>query len=626
MTQFLLFSLLRSSITDSASTCQEAAPNFCYDVEASFSEVLPNVTSHECCAACAENLKCESFTHRPGEGCQMLRKIGHVNLSEGTFCTSGTKATYIEGTIPNSDRDAANPCRGVDGTECPYVCNSGYVAIGRHVCQNYETRSGVQVIQNQFFGGRCERLCDGSTECPNGEVPVRWNSSDADGPCLASRCAVPKLALGRLGRGAYSLWRLARSDITGIYSGTVDASVDATHQPLKAHTGSNGVGLMSECVAAEMGWQTVLEAAERVNLTLSALAGKLPGFTLARHKRGWLPTFFDRETGASDATRYSMVDTGLNMAGVLFSAKYFVAKNPQTAVARSIQKLSSELWQAVEFDNVLCNRDGRIDANGDGLSFTIDDHDVCGMLDVPQHDGCYGYSELHYTVWFAYNRACSDHPEGNCPNEALERMWQAWQCRRLLPSFQYKGHPLLSKWPAYIVQLPFYATHSFNADRKWNSLFASHWSADWAYFNSSKYFAGDGGRYGLAAGFTDRWCAAKGSSYEADELQRDVTTGGQGCRLYSPGSVAGYIPAAPDVIQTHLLELLATGESVYMLPDDSGFYVLLRKSMLESGWSQINEVSMVDFAPELLGLSTLWLKTSFFTKYTDHFSRGTQTS
>jgi hypothetical protein len=59
-------------------------------------------------------------------------------------------------------------------------------------------------------------------------------------------------------------------------------------------------------------------------------------------------------------------------------------------------------------------------------------------------------------------------------------MWTAWQGRRLHPDLSYDGHPLLSNWPSYIVQLPYYAAHSFNSDPVWQRLFASHWAADWA--------------------------------------------------------------------------------------------------------------------------------------------------
>ena len=64
-------------------------------------------------------------------------------------------------------------------------------------------------------------------------------------------------------------------------------------------------------------------------------------------------------------------------------------------------------------------------------------------------------------------------------------------------------YPLLSMWPSYIVHLPYFSTSSFNSDPTWSALFKSHWAADWAYYNTSAYYGGDGGRYGLAAGFTD---------------------------------------------------------------------------------------------------------------------------
>jgi hypothetical protein len=40
--------------------------------------------------------------------------------------------------------------------------------------------------------------------------------------------------------------------------------------------------------------------------------------------------------------------------------------------------------------------------------------------------------------------------------------------------------------------------------------------------------------------------------------------------MYSPSSVAGYLPANPAVIKAQLLALLAAGEAVYPLPPASG--------------------------------------------------------
>jgi hypothetical protein len=68
---------------------------------------------------------------------------------------------------------------------------------------------------------------------------------------------------------------------------------------------------------------------------------------------------------------------------------------------------------------------------------------------------------------------------GSCENTPIENMWKAWQGRRQHPTMSYEGYPLLSYWPSYIVQLPYYSSYSFNADEEWSGLFNSHWAADW---------------------------------------------------------------------------------------------------------------------------------------------------
>eukprot|EP00662_Eupelagonemidae_sp_cell21_P032370 gene32370-21533_t len=83
-------------------------------------------------------------------------------------------------------------------------------------------------------------------------------------------------------------------------------------------------------------------------------------------------------------------------------------------------------------------------------------------------------------------------------------------------------------------------------------------------------------------------------------------------------------------IQTHLLELLATGEA--MLPvSGTDFYVLWRKSMLDPSWQSVPTgtpwpgkdpgygITLVDFAAEMFGLSTLWLGADFFRNNTNHW-------
>ena len=174
--------------------------------------------------------------------------------------------------------------------------------------------------------------------------------------------------------------------------------------------------------------------------------------------------------------------------------------------------------------------------------------------------------------------------------------------------------------------------HAFNSDAVYQQLFRSHWLAEWAQYNSSQYYAGDDGRYGLGAGPVKRSCAG-GVGYAADLFRPfsgpvcPTCKTGDSCRMFSPSSVAGYMPANPEVIKPQLLSLLAAGETVYPLPN-SGEYVLWRKSLLYPGWTSdppdtYTGVTTVDVSSELFGLSTLWLGADFYKNFTDHWPQST---
>ena len=114
---------------------------------------------------------------------------------------------------------------GPPDAECAFACEAGYLAIGRHVCQSYTTTEGSTPISNEYYGGRCARLCE-NRDCAFA-VAVRSRSTDERGPCLATRCvAQPGDALQQLARGAYSLWNLGRNTATGIHVGKVDPSAE----------------------------------------------------------------------------------------------------------------------------------------------------------------------------------------------------------------------------------------------------------------------------------------------------------------------------------------------------------------------------------------------------------------
>ena len=190
-------------------------------------------------------------------------------------------------------------------------------------------------------------------------------------------------------------------------------------------------------------------------------------------------------------------------------------------------------------------------------------------------------------------------------------MWARWQGRRLQPNHQFEGHPLLTMWAGYVLQLPFYTMHPFNSDKTYLRLFRESWLADWAWYNSSARHMGAGGRYGLGAGDTPKWCSA-GSGYLADRIDQGTSD----CRIYSPYILAGYLPASPQLIRAQLLELLRTGEAVKRVPG-TPHHILWRKAALDPGW-QGGSITMVDFSSELFGLATLWLGAEFFVNNTDH--------
>ncbi|CAE8596757.1 unnamed protein product, partial [Polarella glacialis] len=133
--------------------------------------------------------------------------------------------------IPNSDRagkeedNSTSRCFAAQlGDECRYQCDPGYIAVGRHVCQSLEVRGRLH-LNRSFFGGRCVPLCPSSAapcvEGPGGlqQVPLRVSVSDGhSGFCLNTTCMAADDALRSLARGNYKLWRMARSELSGVYT------------------------------------------------------------------------------------------------------------------------------------------------------------------------------------------------------------------------------------------------------------------------------------------------------------------------------------------------------------------------------------------------------------------------
>ena len=534
------------------------------------------------------------------------------------------------GSVPHSNTSAAPCAAAAPGTLCPFACDTGCLAVGAHVCQSYSTVSGAPVVDHSFFGGRCLPLCSGGPiTCATGATPVRINVSAAGdaGWCLNTTCLAPAEALLRLARGNYALWRRAYFAPTGMTSEHFDATQGPDAQVNSSHLGTSAIALMLDCAAVALNFTTRAEAQARANVTLSAFAGELPGFAIPRQpQHGWLPTSFSRVDGSSSDRAFTVFDSGSNAAAALFAREWWSGTSAvgdsspaARALTANIARLAKKVFNAVDFSTFPVNASGWPAPDGTFIPSYYTADGSTPHAYPPLADGMYNFNELHYTVWLMYGQACPDAPSpGDCV-AAQARFWEVWQERRLHPQLSYAGFPLLTYWPSYVTQLPFYLAASFSADAAWASLFRASWEADRAYYASAAYFS-PSPRYGLAAGATDPACSMTGGGYEADLIApKSVGEGLQGCKMASPYAVAGYAPAAPEAIAADLLALLAEGETVLGVPDlAEGDFVMVRRSLLLPEWRGDTYITSIDFCSELLGLSALMLGADFFSSYAAH--------
>eukprot|EP00439_Symbiodinium_sp_Y106_P038180 s3316_g4.t1 len=537
--------------------------------------------------------------------------------------------------IPFSDRKPGNECVASKlGDECSYQCNEGYIAVGRHVCQTIVIQNKVWKDKS-FFGGNCWRLCAATSgPCPAGQVPLRVNTTDDLGPCMQTLCKTEDDAFKNLARGNYEVWRRSRNDYSGCYTDHIDLDTG------KAKLGSSdttGMGIIMECIAHSMGWISDQDLLERVNLTLSSYANIPPpakagmSWNFTRGPKGWVPRYFQESTGALLAEAgdkvdgvWSVMSTGLFYVGVMFVQTYvlnhWVRRSDTTGM---IARLTEKLMDMVDWHSMLClqafaSPDVVEGYNGTGIPMLMNNNGLCTGISWPEADGYYPFTEEIAAAWLADRIVCGHRGQENCSMPAIHTMWNKVVGRALHPNLQMFGHPLLSDWSSYVVQIPYYTTHPVNSFPAFQKLFKDGWLADWADYNSSVFYGGSD-RYGMGAGPDIMWCSGK--EYNADMYTNNTAKGD--CRTWSPEAVAGWLPASPEVIKGHLLSMMANGESVLPVPG-TDYHILWRKAMVDPGKNWSSYVTLIDLSTELLGLSTIWLGAEWYRNNTNHFtsSRG----
>ncbi|CAE8641947.1 unnamed protein product [Polarella glacialis] len=537
-----------------------------------------------------------------------------------SLCTSGAE-------IPDSNRTGTDACFATQhGDECVYQCNGGYIPVGRHVCQTIIIR-GKTWKENLFFGGECYRLCsDSAAPCPvNKATPIRVNSFDEEGNCLRTKCMhSADEALRNLARGNYEVWRLGRANPSGMYQDSVNLNAPMDNSSKVGGLDMTGIGLIMECVADAMGWISREEFVSRVGETLLSLD------LISHAKDGWLPRAVElpslnpvpegTEGSANIGKTWSVMSTGIAHAGIYFVNTYLQNVGASGA-AGDVIALAEKLTNRVNWRTMMClKKFGSPDVidgwNGTGIPMLQTSDGECMAVHWPSPDGYYEFNEEITASWIAFEKVCADQRTGYCGAVNIQNMWNAVQGRRFHPDSTAAGYELLTKWSAYVVQIPYYMVHAVNSDATYQKLFKNHWLADWATYNSSVYY-GDSSRYGVGAGPDLTWCS--GAEYLADKYEDNPDQGD--CRTWSPPSVAGYLPVEPETIKGHLLQMLANGEATIEIPG-TDYHVLWRKSMIDPTMNWTSKITLVDLAGELWGLSTIWLGADFYVNNTNHFTKS----
>ncbi len=125
---------------------------------------------------------------------------------------------------------------------------------------------------------------------------------------------------------------------------------DRMTDPILGATGATGFGLTALCIAAERGWVTRQQAAERVLTTLDFFLNK------AEKYHGMYGHFLNRDTGeiiphlSHTDDGVDVVETAYLVAGALTCRKYF---NGSDSTETQIRRLATQLYKDAEWDWML---------------------------------------------------------------------------------------------------------------------------------------------------------------------------------------------------------------------------------------------------------------------------------
>ena len=391
--------------------------------------------------------------------------------------------------------------------------------------------------------------------------------------------------LNLLFRNSYGVFELLRNDL-GIYRDAKKFTGSDFHP---ASTASIGMGLVAVCIAHEMNW--IEDAEEQILATLESLTGNNPPFNPDRNASGYFRHWISMTTGEQAwNSEYSTIDTGILMAGTLFSKKVFSDSD-------CIAHYADLLWESIDWSKAIQNpQTGGIfremQENGEGKSETIT---------LP-------FNEYMLVAWLAMNQEAS-------PGKATELWNNHYAHPNSLPTKNYQGIEVLTDHPShflssFVIQFPYYLCHHFTTDESYLHFFDNARKADSLWWATEKTLPPY--KWGLGAGPVIE-------GYHADAINNNPSC------VYSPHIIAGFLPTYPAG-QFDLIELYKEGEAIYTLPNEFQSEILWRRSRVNPSWSA-GEVQGVDFSTMLFGLATLpqFLGVDFFRENNNFFEGSDNT-
>jgi hypothetical protein len=407
--------------------------------------------------------------------------------------------------------------------------------------------------------------------CQKDQVSADSNfSSGITGDRVAVAAATPA-TITDLFRNSGRLFEMFRNS-KGIYRDSKLFSGTDYHPCSVANI---GMGLISLCIAQQMGWTTT--GAAQVKTTLNTVLGNDPSFHLDRNAAGFPRHFVDMNTGAQAWTsEYSTIDAAIMVEGALFCKKYFSSD-------ATIASLADQLYKSINWSKAIADaNNGKIwlslDASGNGIG---------GKTSVYNE-----YINVAYLAWKSENG-------GTGPGTTLWNKFYATPAA-MLPQKNYWGFNTLTDntshfLASFIPQFSYYLCHPYTVNTTYKNFGTASMNADkkwWTFQSVAAY------EWGLGAGTAP-------SGYHADAIDDNAD------KMVSPHIVAGFIPFS-STASTDFMSLYTAGKAVYNLPGTS--YPILWRYSITNTTYRTPSVSGVDFASELFGLASLpsHCGTSFF--------------